>query len=367
MIQDLNKNIALVTIRFVGDGSTAHCPHKVMQVMKKIHVGIDISKEKCNLCYRSGLEIVREEECPNDVKTLKKSFKVALKALGASLDEVLACAEYTGRYIYPLTVACQELDIFLWVDDPTRIKNSMGLTRGKNDAIDAARISEYAYRYSDKAVRYVIPKAALVSMKSLLADREFLLVDRKRYQSQLTDQKKYMAPGDFKQKKSRWEKVIKSIDAQIASIDAEMEGIIESDAELKHQRELLMSIDGIGERIAINMIAITEGFTRFQNARQFCSFAGLTPYKYDSGTSVRSKAKISKRANQTMKALLHMSAVNIATRMKSGEYKEYYERKIKEGKHVMCVLNVIRAKLVHRMFSVIKRDTKYTKEYNPAF
>jgi len=32
----------------------------------------------------------------------------------------------------------------------------------------------------------------------------------------------------------------------------------------------------------------------------------------------------------------------------------------------MCVLNVIRAKLVHRMFSVIKRDTEYTKEYKPA-
>ena len=154
--------------------------------MKKIYVGIDISKEKCNLCYRSGLEIVCEEECANDVKTLKKAFKATMKALDASMDDVLVCAEYTGRYIYPLTVACQELDVFLWMDDPTRIKNSMGLTRGKNDAIDAARIAEYAFRYSDKAVRYAIPDAALVSMKSLLADREFLLIDRKRYQSQLS-------------------------------------------------------------------------------------------------------------------------------------------------------------------------------------
>ena len=40
--------------------------------------------------------------------------------------------------------------------------------------------------------------------------------------------------------------------------------------------------------------------------------------------------------------------------------------KLKEGKHVMCVMNVLRAKLVHRMFSVIKRDTEYTKEYKPA-
>ena len=42
-----------------------------MQVMKKIYVGIDISKEKCNLCYWKGLEIVLEEECSNDVKAIK--------------------------------------------------------------------------------------------------------------------------------------------------------------------------------------------------------------------------------------------------------------------------------------------------------
>ena len=171
--------------------------------MKKIYVGIDISKEKCNLCYREGLEIVLEEECTNDVKAIKKGFEAALKALGATVNEVLVCAEYTGRYIYPLTVACQDLDLFLWMDDPTRIKNSMGITRGKNDTIDAARIAEYAYRYSDKAVRYAIADDALVSMKNLLADREFLLNDKKRYQSQITDQKRYMAPGDFKHKNSR--------------------------------------------------------------------------------------------------------------------------------------------------------------------
>ena len=338
-----------------------------MQVMKKIYVGIDISKEKCNLCYRSGLEIVREEECSNDVKSLKKAFKTALKTIAATMEEVLVCAEYTGRYIYPLTVACQELDIYLWLDDPTRIKNSMGLTRGKNDAIDAVRIAEYAYRYNDKAVRYAVANQELVSMKNLLADREFLLIDKKRYQSQITDQKKYMAPKDFKNKNSRWKKVIKSIDEQIAAIDAEIDSIIAADPVLTRQKELLKSVDGIGDRIAINMIAITGGFTRFKDARHFCSFAGLTPYKYDSGTSVRSKAKISKRANQTMKTLLHLSALNVATRMKNGEYKDYYERKIKEGKHMMSVINVIRAKLVHRMFSVIRRDELYTKQYTPAY
>ena len=334
--------------------------------MKKFYVGIDISKEKCNLCYRDGLEIVMEEESVNDVKALKKSLSAVLNTFSVAFDEVLVCAEYTGRYIYPLTVACQELDIFLWMDDPTRIKNSMGLTRGKNDVIDAARIAEYAYRYSDKAIRYCIPDAALVSMKSLLVDREFLLIDKKRYQSQITDQKRYMASGDFKHKCARWKKVIRAIDEQIKAIDAEIESLIAANPVLTRQKKLLTSIDGVGDRIAINMIAITGGFTRFQNARQFCSFAGLTPYKYDSGTSVRSKAKISKRANQTMKALLHLAAVGAATHMKESEYRDYFDRKIKDGKHVMCILNVVRAKIVHRMFSVIRRDTEYTKTYKPS-
>ena len=52
-----------------------------------------------------------------------------------------------------------------------------------------------------------------------------------------------------------------------------------------------------------------------------------------------------------------------ATHMKSGEYKDYYKRKTEEGKHPMCVLNVIRAKLVSRMFAVIKRDEAYQRDY----
>lgn len=85
------------------------------------------------------------------------------------------CADHTGRYIYPLTVACQELDLFLWLEDPSRIKSSMGLTREKNAAIDATRIVEYTFRYSDKTVRYSIPDATIVSMTTLLIKHNYLI------------------------------------------------------------------------------------------------------------------------------------------------------------------------------------------------
>ena len=41
------------------------------------------------------------------------------------------------------------------------------------------------------------------------------------------------------------------------------------------------------------------------------------------------------------------------------ELKNYYIRKVKEGKDEKIVLNAIRVKLVARMFAVIKNNQKY--------
>ena len=43
----------------------------------------------------------------------------------------------------------------------------------------------------------------------------------------------------------------------------------------------------------------------------------------------------------------------------NGEYKTYYERRTKEGKNKMSTLNIIRNKLIFRIFAVVKRGTPY--------
>ena len=42
-----------------------------------------------------------------------------------------------------------------------------------------------------------------------------------------------------------------------------------------------------------------------------------------------------------------------------GEYKTYYQRRTQEGKNKMSTLNIIRNKLVTRIFAVVKRQTPY--------
>jgi len=331
--------------------------------MKNHQIGIDISKEKVNICLRKEKKSVWEHECPNTVASIKKAIRKGMKDHGAVTDDIIVCAEFTGRYIYPLVCACDELGLFLWMEDPTRIKNSFGIVRGKDDKIDARRIAEYADRFSDKAMAYGMPDRTLASIKSKLADRDMLLEDRKRYETQLHDQKGFMDPKDYAQKSRLWNAVIKTLNRQLALLDKQLAELVASDKKISRQVELLKSVDGIGDRVALYMVAVTMGFKRFQNPRQFFCYAGLAPFKYTSGKSIHSKSKVSQRANKHIKALLHLAALSAATHMKDSEYKRYYERKIAEGKHPMSVLNVVRAKLVSRMFAVIRRNSEYQKNY----
>ena len=173
-----------------------------------------------------------------------------------------------------------------------------------------------------------------------------------------------MSGEDYARKRRHWTKVIAVLDRQIEEVDKEIEGLVASDKGISRQVELLKTIDGIGDRIAIYMVALTLGFTRFGNPRQFLCYAGLAPFQYTSGKSIHSKSKVSQRANKQAKAFLHLAAVSAATHMKSSEYRDYYERKTAEGKHPMCVLNAVRAKLVSRMFAVIRRNSPYQRNYD---
>ena len=69
------------------------------------------------------------------------------------------------------------------------------------------------------------------------------------------------------------------------------------------------------------------------------------------------KTKLHPCANKHLKSLLNIAAMG-AVQLK-GEYKTYYQRRTQEGKNKMSTLNIIRNKLVLRVFAVVKRQTPY--------
>nr|WKN34006.1 hypothetical protein K4G66_16625 [Tunicatimonas sp. TK19036] len=68
-----------------------------------------------------------------------------------------------------------EEHLSLWLESSLRIKRSLGLQRGKNDKIDAIRISEYAYRYADQAVIWQPERQVVAKLGQLVGLRRRLL------------------------------------------------------------------------------------------------------------------------------------------------------------------------------------------------
>lgn len=62
-------------------------------------------------------------------------------------------------------------------------------------------------------------------------------------------------------------------------------------------------------------------------------------------------------ANKKLKFLLNMAA--LAAKKHDKQFKDYYERKTKEGKNGMLVMNALRCKIISRVFATVKRNTPY--------
>ena len=66
-------------------------------------------------------------------------------------------------------------------------------------------------------------------------------------------------------------------------------------------------------------------------------------------------------ANKHLKKLLHLCAM--AAIQHNEELKQYYNRKIAEGKNKMSVINAVRNKLVQRIFAVVRDGRNYVENY----
>lgn len=111
------------------------------------------------------------------------------------------------------------------------------------------------------------------------------------------------------------------------------------------------------------MITTTNEFKSHRDPRKYACYSGVVPFDHSSGTSIYQRPRVSHMANKKVKQVLHMSALS-ATIMK-GELNDYYQRKVKEGKNKMLVLNNIRNKLIHRIFKCVQENRKYDKIYRP--
>lgn len=321
------------------------------------YIGIDVSKKTLDYCLivASSAKPLLQGRVDNTTKGITSLIK-KMKAKKANKSEVFFCFENTGVYSVPLSVYLAEQEIDYMEVAALEIKKSKGITRGKMDKTDARDIALYSLRNKDKLKLSKLPSKEIMTLRVLLTQRE-KTVDSIKSFSMGKENIDFM-PDEVS---SLWQegnmRIIKQLKDYLSELDQQIEEVVTNCEHLNKQKELLMSIPGIGVTIAVYMLITTKGFTSFQNARQFACYAGVAPFEYSSGTSIRGKTRVSHFADKKMKSLLHMGALN-AIRY-DAELKAYYERKKGEGKHSMLVLNNVKCKLIGRAFAVIKRGSEF--------
>lgn len=129
---------------------------------------------------------------------------------------------------------------------------------------------------------------------------------------------------------------------------------------MKSTEKLIRSVPGVGFITAFTLLAKTNGFTKFKTARQLACMAGVVPFDNQSG-KFRGKSKVSQNADKQLKTILSLAALRVI-QMKDNEMGKYYEKKVKEGKNKMAVINAIRNKIIHRVFAVIKNQKMYKND-----
>ena len=322
-------------------------------------VGADISKRTIDLYMRTSGRYLKISNDEKGFKDLLACFKVE----DMSMAEIVLVMEHTGYYSYVFEKFLHRQGIRFVKVSALAIKRSLGIIRGKSDQIDARRIAEYGALHMAKLRFRKASSKATERLRLLTMERNKCIKIRTSLLNTL-EVLKNMGVSSRDMLLRSPQTIINTVNRQIEALEKEMEAVTREDEKLLINYQLLKSIKGVGPIVALHVLVKTNNFEWFDNARQFACYCGLAPFEHTSGTSIRGRTRVSHIADKQMKTLFDLAA-KVAIQH-DPELKEYYKRRIEEGKSKMSTINVVRNKIVGRMFAVIKRQMPYKSAVQEA-
>lgn len=330
------------------------------QVMeeKVLYVGIDVAKAKFDVSFTiDGKECIYYQTIENEkggFKKLVKEIKKIQKKI--KVKKVHICMENTGIYHCELCEYLQKYSaLIVSVVHPVRSKSFSKslLIRTKNDKTDSMMLAQYAYTNKPKAT----PKLPenLKKFRTLVRYQNSLIKLINQAQGQIEACKDEEIEVLIKQN-------IEFLNQQKKSVIDKIETMIKSDEFLTKQLNLLKTVDGIGDKSAWVILAELK-FDSIENLSpkaQVCN-AGLSPRRFDSGSSVRGRSHISKMGKSLIRKVMFMPSLGCTKH--ENYFTSFYNRLRKNGKtHRQAQVAVMR-KMLHTACGVLKNQTSFDKDW----
>lgn len=312
-------------------------------------IGIDISSKTLDICLlkKDGAQYFKIDNTVGEIRDF-------LSKRGSS---GIVAMENTGRYNWALYEALAESKLKVFVVSPLHLSKSQGLVRGKDDRTDAYRIAMFALKNQGELAQWRPTDPTIQKIKVLLTERTARIKSKKRLLKQKKDYPKMKSMGLSKKLLEMNMEQINLLEHQIKAIEDRIQLLIDKDETLKKQQGTMLSVPGVGKVTTWMFLAKTEGFHKIKTPGKMACYAGVVPFEHQSGTSIHRRPKVSLYADKEMKSVLHLAAMS-AIRLKN-DLSAYYQRKVKEGKNKMSVLNAIRNKIIHLVFALVKSGKFY--------
>jgi transposase len=203
------------------------------------------------------------------------------------------------------------------------------------------------------------PKPIFKYLRQLTRERDQLVQERTMIKNQLHAEKTESDPNSSTLK--RIKQRIDFLNKQEKVIKEEIATLCKKEKELKEELALLCSIPGIGTLTAATVVAETNGFELVRNKRQLASYAGFDVQEKESGTSVKGKARISKKGNKNLRKAMHLPALTAIRH--DQRFKAIFARLVSKHGIKMKAVVAVQRKLLEMCYTIFKTQNPYNKNY----
>lgn len=314
-------------------------------------LGIDVAKAKFNVCLIREDGKLKHRAFPN---TSAGFTQLSAWLAAASALQVHACLEATGTYGEALATYLADSGHQVSVVNPAAIKAYAGcqLSRTKTDKVDAALIARFCLTQQPPLW---IPQAPEIRTLQALVRRLDALIEMHTMEVNRLSSGVVVPAVE-----TSIQSLLKSLDEEIKRTEKLIKEHINSHPTLKADRDLLLSIPGIGEATTARLLSEIN-FRHHETARSAAAFTGLVPRLRQSGTSVRGKTRLSKVGSPRIRHALYFPAV---TAIRCNPSIKAWAHVLRErGKCEMQIIAAVMRKLIHLAYGVLKTG----KPYDPLY
>jgi transposase len=285
-----------------------------------------------------------------------------LATLAADPATVLVGMEATGSYWVALAVFLHQAGYRVAVINPAQIASfATSLPRrAKTDLRDADLVCHFARERTPAP--WTPPPSVYHELRQRLVARDALMEMRQQAHNQQHALAQW--PIQVAAVTIQFAAVISDLDGRIAQLEREIRQTLD-DGAWAASVVLLSSIPGLGLTTIAWLLVATVNFTLCASAEAVAAYAGLAPLAHESGTSVRSRAHLSRSGHARLRKALYMATLS-ATRH-NPLIRPFYQRLREAGKPFKVAQCAAARKLLTLAWAVVTKQRAFDPtQFHPA-